>query len=139
MIGVVAGVGPYAGLDLLSKILSQTVADKDQDHLAVASLSQPELIADRTAFDGIAQDLRRLDPQDLAGFRNRTLGFVFQFQELLADFTAQENVMMPGRIAGRAEREVRERTLSLLDEVGLSDRSSHPALKDMKKNALAQG
>lgn len=50
MIGVVAGVGPYAGLDLLSKILSQTVADKDQDHLAVASLSQPEHIADRTAF-----------------------------------------------------------------------------------------
>jgi len=50
MIGVVAGVGPYAGLDLLSKILSQTVADKDQDHLTVASLSQPELIADRTAF-----------------------------------------------------------------------------------------
>jgi aspartate racemase len=50
MIGVVAGVGPYAGLDLLSKILSQTAADKDQDHLTVASLSQPELIADRTAF-----------------------------------------------------------------------------------------
>ena len=50
MIGVVAGVGPYAGLDLLGKILSQTSAGKDQDHLAVASLSQPELIADRTAF-----------------------------------------------------------------------------------------
>ncbi len=50
MIGVVAGVGPYAGLDLLGKILSQTAAGKDQDHLAVASLSQPELIADRTAF-----------------------------------------------------------------------------------------
>lgn len=50
MIGVVAGVGPYAGLDLLGKILSQTVADKDQDHLTVASLSQPEAISDRTAF-----------------------------------------------------------------------------------------
>lgn len=50
MIGVVAGVGPYAGLDLLGKILSQTVADKDQDHLTVASLSQPEAIGDRTAF-----------------------------------------------------------------------------------------
>lgn len=50
MIGVVAGVGPYAGLDLLGKILSQTAAGKDQDHLAVASLSQPEAIADRTAF-----------------------------------------------------------------------------------------
>ena len=50
MIGVVAGVGPYAGLDLLGKILSQTAAGRDQDHLAVASLSQPEAIADRTAF-----------------------------------------------------------------------------------------
>jgi aspartate racemase len=50
MIGVVAGVGPYAGLDLLNKILKQTQAAKDQDHLAVASLSQPALIPDRTAF-----------------------------------------------------------------------------------------
>ena len=50
MIGVVAGVGPYAGLDLLGKILSQTSADRDQDHLTVASLSQPALIADRTLF-----------------------------------------------------------------------------------------
>jgi len=50
MIGVVSGVGPYAGLDLLGKILSQTAAHKDQDHLTVASLSQPELIPDRTAF-----------------------------------------------------------------------------------------
>ncbi len=50
MIGVVAGVGPYAGLDLLRKILSQTIAKKDQDHLPVASLSQPAHISDRTAF-----------------------------------------------------------------------------------------
>ncbi|UCC50473.1 MAG: aspartate/glutamate racemase family protein [Anaerolineaceae bacterium] len=50
MIGIVAGVGPYAGLDLLKKILSQTVASRDQDHLDIASLSQPEEIADRTAF-----------------------------------------------------------------------------------------
>lgn len=50
MIGVVAGVGPYAGLDLLGKILSQTTAGRDQDHLTVASLSQPQQIADRTAF-----------------------------------------------------------------------------------------
>ena len=50
MIGVVAGVGPYAGLDLLNKILSQTVAGRDQDHLTVASISQPDQIPDRTAF-----------------------------------------------------------------------------------------
>lgn len=50
MIGVVAGTGPFAGLDLLNKIMTQTVAQRDQDHLAVASLSQPADIPDRTAF-----------------------------------------------------------------------------------------
>lgn len=71
------------------------------------------------------QDLRQLDPRQLAGFRNRTMGFVFQFQELLADFTAEENVMMPGRIAGRLEADVQQRARTLLDEVGLADRWDH--------------
>lgn len=50
MIGVVAGTGPFAGLDLLGKIVAQTAAQRDQDHLAVASLSAPAAIPDRTAF-----------------------------------------------------------------------------------------
>ncbi|MCB8943176.1 MAG: aspartate/glutamate racemase family protein [Ardenticatenaceae bacterium] len=50
IIGIVAGVGPFAGLDLLRKILDQTVASKDQEHLTVASLSQPNEIADRTEY-----------------------------------------------------------------------------------------
>jgi aspartate racemase len=50
MIGVVAGAGPFAGLDLLGKILAQTQATRDQEHLTVLSLSLPEAIADRTAF-----------------------------------------------------------------------------------------
>jgi aspartate racemase len=50
MIGVIGGVGPYAGLDLLRKILEQTEAQSDQDHLAVISISQPASITDRTAF-----------------------------------------------------------------------------------------
>ena len=50
MIGIVGGVGPFAGLDLLGKILGQTVAQTDQDHLTVVSLSQPSTIPDRTAF-----------------------------------------------------------------------------------------
>ena len=50
MIGVVAGTGPFAGLDLLSKIVAQTTAVRDQDHLTVASLSQPSAIPDRTAY-----------------------------------------------------------------------------------------
>ena len=50
VIGVVAGTGPFAGLDLLGKIVAQTAATRDQEHLTVASLSQPSAIPDRTAF-----------------------------------------------------------------------------------------
>ena len=70
-------------------------------------------------------DLSLLDARQLAGFSNRTIGFVFQFQELLADFTAVENVMMPGRIAGRSEVGTQSRARMLLDEVGLADRRDH--------------
>ncbi|MEE8524575.1 MAG: ABC transporter ATP-binding protein [Thermoanaerobaculia bacterium] len=61
----------------------------------------------------------------LAAFRNRTLGFIFQFHRLLPDFDALENVMLPGRIAGREPRWVRRRAAELLDEVGLADRGDH--------------
>ncbi len=61
----------------------------------------------------------------LAAFRNRTIGFVFQFHQLLPDFTALENVMLPGRIAGRDPRQTLERATSLLSEVGLAERLDH--------------
>jgi len=70
-------------------------------------------------------DLATLDGARLARFRNQTLGFVFQFHQLLPDFTALENVMIPGRIAGRPAREALERARDLLDEVGLADRATH--------------
>ncbi|HEX4955942.1 MAG TPA: ABC transporter ATP-binding protein [Thermoanaerobaculia bacterium] len=60
-----------------------------------------------------------------AAFRNRTLGFVFQFHQLLPDFTALENVMMPGRIARRDPSETLKRARALLEEVGLGDRLDH--------------
>jgi aspartate racemase len=50
IIGIVAGVGPFAGLDLLSKILDQTIASSDQAHLTIATLSQPNQIVDRTEY-----------------------------------------------------------------------------------------
>jgi lipoprotein-releasing system ATP-binding protein len=71
------------------------------------------------------QDLAELRGAELAAFRNRTLGFVFQFHQLLPDFTALENVALPGRIAGRGARETRERAAALLAEVGLEERGGH--------------
>lgn len=71
------------------------------------------------------QDLSDLNLGQLAAFRNRTIGFVFQFQELLTDFTALENVTMPGRIAGKSPSETEHRARELLDEVGLADRRGH--------------
>ena len=70
-------------------------------------------------------ELSDLAGEELAAFRNRTIGFVFQFHQLLPDFTALENAMIPGRIAGRPARAVEERARLLLDEVGLTDRLEH--------------
>jgi lipoprotein-releasing system ATP-binding protein len=70
-------------------------------------------------------DVASLDGARLARFRNRTLGFVFQFHQLLPDFTALENVMMPTRIAGRPAEEALARARALLAEVGLEDRGGH--------------
>jgi lipoprotein-releasing system ATP-binding protein len=61
----------------------------------------------------------------LAAFRNRTIGFVFQFHQLLPDFTALENVMVPGRIAGIEPRAVWDNARRLLSEVGLGERLEH--------------
>jgi len=69
------------------------------------------------------QVLGELGGDSLAGFRNRTLGFVFQFQELLADFTALENVVLPGRIRGLGGTELEKRGRELLQEVALGDRT----------------
>jgi lipoprotein-releasing system ATP-binding protein len=71
------------------------------------------------------QPLDDLGGAALARFRNRTIGFVFQFHQLLPDFTALENVMLPGRIAGIEPRQVLENARRLLAEVGLEDRLEH--------------
>ncbi|MEE8278068.1 MAG: ABC transporter ATP-binding protein [Thermoanaerobaculia bacterium] len=71
------------------------------------------------------ESLSGLDPRELAAFRNRTIGFVFQFQELLADFTAFENVLMPGRIARLEIGPLEHRARALLEEVGLESRLEH--------------
>jgi lipoprotein-releasing system ATP-binding protein len=71
------------------------------------------------------RSLAGLSGAALAAFRNQTIGFVFQFHQLLPDFTALENVMLPGRIAGLEPWRVLERARGLLLEVGLAERLDH--------------
>jgi lipoprotein-releasing system ATP-binding protein len=75
------------------------------------------------ALDGVPYDT--LDPAELAGLRNRRIGFVFQFHHLLRDFSAQENVAMPLLIGGVTAAQARERARALLELVGLAPRMSH--------------
>lgn len=70
-------------------------------------------------------DVLKLKDRELSDFRNRHIGFVFQFHQLLPEFSALENVMMPALIAGIPNSKARCRGQELLDFLGLSDRSSH--------------
>jgi lipoprotein-releasing system ATP-binding protein len=71
------------------------------------------------------RDVTALPEEELAGFRNRSVGFVFQAHNLLPEFSVLENVMLPCRIAGLDPGEAKRRASALLEEVGLSERSAH--------------
>jgi lipoprotein-releasing system ATP-binding protein len=74
-------------------------------------------------FDG--KDVFKLADEDIAKFRNLQVGFVFQFHHLLPEFTALENVAMPGLITGKKFSQIKSRAMELLAEVGLADRAEH--------------
>jgi len=74
-------------------------------------------------IDGI--DVMKLSDAKRSAFRNKHMGFVFQFHQLLPEFTALENVMMPALIGGTSRREAKKRAEELLAFMGLSDRASH--------------
>lgn len=78
-----------------------------------------------TAKDGKRRDVFAGSEEERSRFRNRHMGFVFQFHHLLPEFTALENVMMPGLIADRNEAELREEAEKLLKTVGLAKRLQH--------------
>ena len=80
--------------------------------------SNGELVIDETnPFD--------LSEKQLAEFRNETLGFIFQFHQLLPEFTACENIMIPGLIKGLTKKEAKEKASDFLEKVGLKDRINH--------------
>ncbi len=70
-------------------------------------------------------DVTRLGDKELAKFRNKHIGFVFQFHQLLPEFTALENVMIPGMIKGTSTKQLKARATELLEFLGLADRASH--------------
>ncbi len=82
-------------------------------------------------FEG--QDIAQLNNKALAKYRNEHIGFVFQFHHLLPEFTAIENICIPGWIAKRAKKELDKRAMELLDFMGLADKASK------KPNSLSGG
>jgi len=79
-------------------------------------------LPDQGKVEVLGNDLACLDDDGLAQLRGAAIGFVFQFHQLLPDFTILENVEMPGRIAGGSSSDLRRRAAHLLEEVGLAER-----------------
>ena len=80
---------------------------------------------DRADSGTISTDVASLKGNALSRFRNEKIGFVFQFHQLLPEFSAIENVMIPAFIAGKGKKEAKTRAMELLDFMGLSDRATH--------------
>lgn len=95
----------------------------------LGTLDKPD--SGSVVVDGI--DVGRLSAGKLSDFRNQHLGFVFQFHQLLPEFTALENIMIPAYIAGIKTKDARQRAEELLEFMGLSDRANH------KPNELSGG
>lgn len=87
----------------------------------IGTLDQPD--SGSVCIDG--KDTTNLSQKALANFRNAHIGFVFQFHQLLPEFTAIENIMIPAYIAGRSQKEAKARANDLLVFMGLTDRASH--------------
>ena len=87
----------------------------------IGTLDKPD--AGTICIDGI--DVSSLSTRKLSDFRNQHIGFVFQFHQLLPEFTALENIMIPTYIAGKSNSEAKQRALELLEFMGLSDRAHH--------------
>ena len=87
----------------------------------IGTLDRPD--TGTVCVDGI--DVTRLSQKKLSDFRNQHLGFVFQFHQLLPEFTAIENIMIPAYIAGMSQKQAKQRAKELLDFMGLADRATH--------------
>ena len=87
----------------------------------IGTLDKPD--GGEITIDGT--DVSKLSSKKLSEFRNKRIGFVFQFHQLLPEFTAVENIMLPALIAGASKGEAKKRAMELLDFMGLSERAGH--------------
>jgi lipoprotein-releasing system ATP-binding protein len=81
--------------------------------------------ADKGSITIDNQDISSLNQRKLAAFRNKKIGFVFQFHHLLPEFTALENICIPAYIAGVSKKEANEKAMQLLDYLNLTNRKDH--------------
>ena len=95
----------------------------------MGTLDRPD--SGKVIVDGV--DVSTLSQKKLSDFRNQHVGFVFQFHQLLPEFTALENIMIPAFIAGKSQKEAKRSALELLDFMGLTERAEH------KPNELSGG
>ena len=95
----------------------------------MGTLDRPD--SGKVIVDGV--DVSTLSQKKLSDFRNQHVGFVFQFHQLLPEFTALENIMIPAFIAGKSQKEAKRRALELLDFMGLTERA------EQKPNELSGG
>jgi lipoprotein-releasing system ATP-binding protein len=110
-------------------IIGKSGAGKTTLLQIIGTLDRPD--SGSVVIDGV--DVFALKEKELADFRNRHIGFIFQFHQLLPEFNALENVMMPAMIARMTEKEAEQRAVQLLTELGMAERLTH------KPNELSGG
>ena len=118
---VLKGIDFSAEKSEVVSIMGASGAGKSTLLQIIGTLSTPD--SGSLEIDGI--DVLKLDSKGLADFRNRKIGFVFQFHHLLPEFTALENVMIPAFIAGRSRKDAESAATALLEDLGLGERLTH--------------
>lgn len=126
---VLKGIDLHINKGEVVSIVGPSGAGKTTLLQIMGTLDRPD--SGTVVIDGI--DVSTMSGKKISEFRNLHVGFVFQFHQLLPEFTALENIMIPAYIAGRSQKQARQRAMELLEFMNLADRAQH------KPNELSGG